>query len=178
MSNKLCENCAIDHWPSACPYFGHGKPVPGWTATPVEMYTDPMNPLYSHMIYVVEKCPMYVKPKKPRPVEIRKKKPMQMISIGGVEKSLMAWAKEYRIGYPTVKDRIARGQSVIDALTAPVKTYYQRTPVIATCIATGEVRTYSSFSKTNADGFNKTSVSLCACGKQASHKGWTFKRKV
>lgn len=48
----------------------------------------------------------------------------------------------------------------------------------ATCLTTGEVRTYPSVSATKSDGFRPNAVFGVLSGLCSQHKGWKFERVV
>ena len=51
-----------------------------------------------------------------------------------------------------------------------------RIPVIATCVNSGETRYYFCIKDAERDGFCHNNVGRCIAGRQATHKGWRFRR--
>lgn len=94
-----------------------------------------------------------------------------LIEWRGESLCLPEWAERLGIVTATLRDRLERGLSVDDAFTGEVDRHWV---TVVGRSATGETKTYLSVSRTRADGFNPIGVSACLCGRQRTHRGWTW----
>lgn len=60
----------------------------------------------------------------------RNRRANHLVRINNETRPLISWCEEYNINYKTVRDRLKRGWSYIDALTKPVDTRFRRKKVV------------------------------------------------
>lgn len=90
--------------------------------------------------------------------------------IDGVKHTASEWARIYDVAYYIVKGRLARGYSIVDALTKPVASKRKKVKVVET----GKI--YESYQECADDlGIEENYVSMCMRGKHKSSHGYHFK---